>query len=235
MKIIAGNWKMNGSKAELETMLNDLGKIQTENTIIICPPFTMLGAGNNTTAIGAQDISIQESGAYTGEVSGKMIADTGAKYALVGHSERRMYHNESNKIVADKAASALQNGLTPIICIGETIEEKDAGKTMEIIESGLRNSIPANGATADNIIIAYEPRWAIGAGLTPTSDEIADAHNLIAKTLESMNLKGAPILYGASVNGDNANEIMSISNVGGVLVGGASLKSEKFIPIITSI
>lgn len=234
MKIIAGNWKMNGSIKELETMISDLNSIQTQNTVIICPPFTMLNKGSDKVSIGAQDISAHDAGAFTGEVSGKMLSESGVKYAIVGHSERRMYHSETNEIVAKKASNAIENNIIPIICIGETISEKEDGKTLEIIESGLRGSIPT-GASKDNIIIAYEPRWAIGAGLTPTSDEIALAHDLIAKILESMNLAGAPILYGASVNGDNALEIMSISNVDGVLVGGAALKSEKFIPIIKAI
>lgn len=234
MKIIAGNWKMNGSKAELETMISDLSNVQTENTVVLCVPFTMLQSGTDKVAIGAQDISEHESGAYTGQVSGSMIAKTGAKYAIVGHSERRMYNGETNEIVSAKASAAIKNNLIPIICIGETMEEKEAGKTMEIIESGLRGSTPSD-ATKDNVIIAYEPRWAIGAGLTPTSEEIEEAHTLIAKTLESMGLPGTPVLYGASVNGDNAYEIMSINNVDGVLVGGASLKSDKFIPIIKAV
>lgn len=233
MKIIAGNWKMNGSHSLLKSMVSDLESIQTENIIIICPPFTMLNTGSDKVSIGAQDISTHDAGAFTGEISGKMIAESGAKYVIVGHSERRMYHAETNEIVAQKAKNAIENNLIPIICIGETISEKEDGKTLEIIESGLRGSIPS-GASKDNIIIAYEPRWAIGAGLTPTSEEISEAHDLIAKILESMNLAGTPILYGASVNGGNAREIMSISNVDGVLVGGAALKSENFIPIITS-
>jgi len=233
MKIIAGNWKMNGTSQELDIMLSDLNEIQTDNNVIICTPFTMLRGSTDSANIGAQDISIHDSGAYTGEISGKMIADTGAKYVIVGHSERRMYHDETNAVVSEKAVAAIKNNLIPIICIGETANEKDAGKTLEIIESGLRESVPSD-ATSKNIIIAYEPRWAIGAGLTPTSQEIATAHNFIAKILESMELSGTPILYGASVNGDNATKIMSIDNVDGVLVGGAALKSDKFIPIIKS-
>lgn len=232
MKIIAGNWKMNGSYIELESMATELASIKTDNTVIICPPFTMLGLKSETLKIGAQDVSIHNKGAYTGEISAKMIHDTGAKYVIVGHSERRAYHNETNDIVAAKAAAALSADLTPIICIGETMEEKELGKTFEIIESGLRESIPSN--INSEIIIAYEPRWAIGAGLTPTNTEIQEAHSFIAKILESMNLSGTPVLYGASVNGKNAAEIMSIPNVDGVLVGGASLKPSDFIPIITS-
>ena len=233
MKIIAGNWKMNGTRSNLETMVHDLESVDTKNTIILCVPFTMLGVKSDRISLGAQDVSAHTHGAFTGEVSATMVADTGAKYAIVGHSERRAYHGETNDTVREKAAMALANGLTPIICVGETMEEKQAGKTMSIIESGVRESVPTD-ATAP-IIIAYEPRWAIGAGLTPTDQEIATAHTLIANTLADMGLAGTPVLYGASVKGSNAAQIMSIPNVDGVLVGGASLKSDDFIPIITSV
>lgn len=224
---------MNGTPDALTTMLNALDAIDTKNTVIICPPFTMLNAGGGRVAIGAQDVSAHESGAFTGEVSAKMVAATGAKYAIVGHSERRQYHGETNDDVRAKAAAAIAAGLTPIICVGETMSEKEAGKTMAIIESGVRECVP-DGA-AGRVIIAYEPRWAIGAGLTPTADEIAGAHTLIADTLASMGMAGTPVLYGASVKGNNAAEIMSIPHVDGVLVGGASLKPDDFIPIITSV
>ena len=233
MKIIAGNWKMNGTRAGLESMVRDLSSVDTENTIILCVPYTMLGVKSDKIAIGAQDVSCHTHGAYTGEVSATMIADTGAKYVIVGHSECRQYHGDTNATVRAKAEQVLANGMIPIICVGETMDEKQAGKTMAVIESGVRESVPSNVNT--DIIIAYEPRWAIGAGLTPTSNEIADAHGLIAKTLSDMGLSGTPILYGASVKGANAAEIMSIPNVDGVLVGGASLKTDDFIPIITSV
>ncbi len=224
---------MNGSRAALVEMVAGLQEIETNNTIILCVPYTMLGLTTGRVAIGAQDVSAHTHGAYTGEVSAQMIADTGAKYVIVGHSERRQYHSDTNSIVRDKATRALANGLIPIICVGETMDEKQAGKTMAVIESGVRESVPSDVSTP--IIIAYEPRWAIGAGLTPTESEIADAHALIAKTLADMGLAGTPILYGASVKGTNAAEIMSIPNVDGVLVGGASLKCDDFIPIITSV
>ncbi|MDR2412784.1 MAG: triose-phosphate isomerase [Rickettsiales bacterium] len=233
MKIIVGNWKMNGSAAELETMISALELVETKNKVAICVPFTMLGAKSEKLAFGAQDVSTHEKGAYTGEISAGMLADAGAKYVIVGHSERRQHHNETNGIVRQKASQALARGLIPIICVGETMEEKESGKTMDIIAAAVSESVPADVNT--DIIIAYEPRWAIGAGLTPTESEIAAAHALIAKTLESMGLSGTAILYGASVNGGNANEIMSIKNVDGVLVGGASLKPDGFIPIITAI
>ncbi len=224
---------MNGSRENLVNMVAALQNIETENTVVLCVPYTMLGVTSDNIALGAQDVSTHDHGAYTGEVSAQMVADTGAKYTIVGHSERRQYHGETNDIVRQKAASALAAGLTPIICVGETMDEKQAGKTMEIIESGVRESIPndVNG----KIIVAYEPRWAIGAGLTPTDEEIAAAHKLIADTLSDIGLDGTPVLYGASVKGSNAAQIMSIPNVDGVLVGGASLKPDDFIPIITSV
>ncbi len=233
MKIIAGNWKMNGTRADLDVMLDALERVDTNNAIILCVPYTMLRHGTTNTSIGAQDVSCHDHGAYTGQISAKMVADTGAKYTIVGHSECREYLGDTNKTVHQKATQALNNGLIPIICVGETMIEKQAGRTMEIIETGIRECIPSELAT--NVVIAYEPRWAIGAGLTPTREEIASAHTLIANTLADMGLAGTPILYGASVKGSNAAEIMSISNVDGVLVGGASLKSDDFIPIITSV
>ncbi len=233
MKIIAGNWKMNGSRAALSEMVSALQVVETDNKVILCVPYTMLCIDSGRVALGAQDVSVHEKGAYTGEVSATMIAETGAKYVIVGHSERRQYHEETNSIVRQKAATALSAGLTPIICVGENMDEKQAGKTMAVIEAGVRESVPSD--ISGDIIIAYEPRWAIGAGLTPTEAEIAEAHKLIADTLDSMGLSGTPVLYGASVKAANAADIMSIPNVGGVLVGGASLKPDDFIPIITSV
>ena len=233
MKIIAGNWKMNGSLHNLEQMITDLSDLSTQNTVILAVPYTMLCVKSDKIGLASQDISTHERGAYTGEVSASMVAATGAKYTIIGHSECRQYHGDTNASVRAKAEQALSNGLTPIICIGETISEKQSGKTMEIIESGLRESVPMN--VTSKIIIAYEPRWAIGAGITPTSEEITEAHEFIAQILSDMGLDGTPILYGASVKGSNAAEIMSIPHVDGVLVGGASLKTEDFIPIITSV
>ena len=232
MKIIAGNWKMNGTRADLDTMIGAISKVKTENRVILCVPFTLLRAGVENVAIGAQDISAHAKGAYTGEVSGAMLREAGAKYVIVGHSERRMYHDETNDIVRQKVQMALENGLTPIICVGETMEEKRAGKTFDIIQAGVRESLPTD--VHDDIIIAYEPRWAIGAGITPTTQEIADAHKVIADTLSYMGLDGTPILYGASVNPLNVGDIVAIRNVGGVLVGGASLKPQEFVTIIES-
>ncbi len=225
---------MNGSHAALHQIMDELATIKTENKVLLCVPYTMLDVkSNDVVQIGAQDVSAHERGAYTGEVSGAMLAEVGAKYVIVGHSERRMYHDETNDIVRAKAQMALANGITPIICVGETMDEKRAGKTMDVIEACVRESVPND--VHDDIIIAYEPRWAIGAGITPTTQEIADAHRVIADTLSYMGLDGTPILYGASVNVSNASDIVAIKNVGGLLIGGASLKSEELIPIIESV
>lgn len=224
---------MNGSAEMLANMINALRDVKTDNRVIICPPYTYLGAASiSPFAMGAQDISEFESGAYTGQVSGRIIAETGAKYAIVGHSERRQYNGETNAVVHAKASAAIKNNLTPIICVGETMDEKESGNALAVIEQGVRESVPS---CSPAIIVAYEPRWAIGAGITPTTAEIAAAHELIAKTLESMGLGGTPILYGASVKGSNAAEIMAIPNVDGCLVGGASLKPDDFLPIIMAV
>lgn len=224
-KIIAGNWKMNGSVESLAQMLEALKGAETSAaTVILFPPMPYIGAASvSPVAFGAQDCSAHESGAFTGEVSAKMIAETGAKYVLAGHSERRRYHGEANATVKAKAEQALKSGLTPIICIGETAEERQAGKTAATLEKQVRESIPAGG-----IIVAYEPVWAIGAGATPAREEIESAHKLVADILGPE----ATILYGGSVIGGNAADILAIPNVGGVLVGGASLKPRDFIPII---
>lgn len=230
MKIIIGNWKMNGSREILREMIDKTNELKTENRVVLCVPFTMLGEKSKIIAFGAQDVSTHERGAYTGEVSASMLGASGAKYVIVGHSERRMYHDETNDIVREKAMRALENNITPIICVGETMDEKRAGKTLDVITAMVRESIPND--VHDDIIIAYEPRWAIGAGITPTAEDIATAHRVIADTLSYMGLDGTPILYGASVNSTNVADIVAIENVSGVLVGGASLKPDEFVPII---
>ena len=227
MKIIAGNWKMNGTRADLDKMVAAIDAEKPENRVILCVPFTMLRHGTDSVAIGAQDVSTHARGAYTGEVSGAMIADTGAKYVIVGHSDRRLYHNETNELVKEKATIAIKNGIIPIICVGETIEEKNSGHTTSVIKKMLLESIPEDG----EYIIAYEPRWAIGSGLTPTNNEIVTAVKTIFDNLPNP----MPILYGGSVNQDNALDIATIPYIDGLLIGGASLKTKTFLPIIDSI
>lgn len=233
MKIIVGNWKMNGTADALTEMVDAVSKLNIESRVILCVPYTMLRGGSNAVMIGAQNVSKYDSGAHTGEISAKMVRDTGANATLVGHSECRDELHDENADVAARAKMAIENDLMPIICIGETAAERDMNMTHAVVEHGLRESIPSN-ASDGNFIIAYEPRWAIGAGVTPTKDEIRDVHKIIREILDDMGFTDTPILYGASITAKNSGEIMSIENVDGVLVGGASLKIDDFIPIIKS-
>ena len=231
MKFIIGNWKMNGNMDDKETFLKSLRNVHTDNKIIICLPFTLLHGNDYGVTLGAQDISEHNNGAFTGDISGQMLAGADIKYVIVGHSERRQYHNETNETTRTKAIAAIKNGLIPIICIGETAKDKDAGRTMTVVKKMLLESIPARG----KYIVAYEPRWAIGSGKIPTTDEIAGVFETIHKALINTGHKDIPLLYGGSVNADNAKTIVSIPHVDGLLIGGASLKSETFLPIIKSI
>ncbi len=234
MKIIAGNWKMNGTREMLDDMVAAISQLDTDHRVILCVPYTMLRGGDAVVMIGAQNVSKHESGAHTGEISAQMVYATGATATLVGHSEARAEFRDTNPDVAKRAEMAISGHLLPIICVGETAAERERGLTHQIIEQGVMDSVPSN-ATSGGFIIAYEPRWAIGAGITPTQDEIAVAHKIVRNTLEKMGYTDIPILYGASVTAENAAEIMSIENVDGVLVGGASLKKDDFIPIIQSV
>ena len=233
MKIIVGNWKMNGTADALTEMVDAVSKLNIESRVILCVPYTMLRGGSNAVMIGAQNVSKYDSGAHTGEISAKIVRYTGANVTLVGHSECRDELHDDNADVAARAKVAIENDLMPIICIGETAAERDMNMTHAVVEHGLRESIPSN-ASDGNFIIAYEPRWAIGSGVTPTKDEIRDVHKIIREILDDMGFTDTPILYGASITAKNSGEIMSIENVDGVLVGGASLKIDDFIPIIKS-
>lgn len=231
MKFIVGNWKMNGSMDEKETFLKALKNVKTNNNIIICMPFTLVYGNDHGITIGAQNISEYSNGAYTGDISGQMLKDADIKYVLVGHSERRQYHAETNAIVKAKANAAIKNGITPIICIGETADDKKAGRTMTVVKKMLLECIPENC----KYIIAYEPRWAIGSGKTPTPEEIAAVFEMIHKALHQKGCENIALLYGGSVNSTNAKQFATIPHVDGLLVGNASLKSETFLPIIKSI
>jgi triosephosphate isomerase len=231
MKFIVGNWKMNGNMEGKEALLKSLKNLRTNNKVILCLPFTLLYGNDYGTIIGAQDISEHDNGAYTGDISGQMLKDADIKYVIVGHSERRTNHNETNAIVKAKATAAIKNGIIPIICIGENATEKNSGRTMSVIKKMLLESVPAKG----EYIVAYEPRWAIGSGKTPTDEEIAAAFETIAKALHGIGREDIALLYGGSVNATNAQQIAAIKHVNGLLVGGASLKSDTFLPIIKSI
>lgn len=231
MKFVVGNWKMNGTWDEKEALLKSLKNIRTKNKVILCLPFTLLCGNDHGITLGAQNISEHDNGAYTGDISGQMLKDTDVKYVLVGHSERRKNHNETNAIVKAKATAAVKNKIVPIVCIGETDADKNAGRTMSVVKKMLLESIPAHG----DFMVAYEPRWAIGSGKTPTDIEIAAVIETIHKALHCAGYNEVALLYGGSVNSDNAKQIADIKYVDGLLVGGASLKSDTFLPIIKSI
>ena len=231
MKFIIGNWKMNGNTEQKDVLLKSIKNVQTNNKIVICLPFTLLHGNDFGITIGAQDISEHTNGAYTGDISGQMLKDANIKYVIVGHSERRFYHNETNDIVKAKATTAVAYGITPIICIGETQGERNMGRTMSVVKKMLLESVPDYG----EYIIAYEPRWAIGSGTIPSVSEIKAIHETIFKTLRNINRENTPILYGGSVDAENAKTITSVAHVDGLLIGRASLKSDTFLPIIKSI
>ena len=218
---------MNGNMGDKESLLTAINNIKTDNKIILCLPFTLLNGNNHGITIGAQDVSPHDNGAYTGDISAQMLNDMGAQYVIVGHSERRLYHNETNETVHQKAEQAIKHKIIPIVCVGETLEEKNAGRTTSVIKQMLLESIPTNG----DFIVAYEPRWAIGTGQTPTTNEIVSAVKTVFDTLPVP----MPILYGGSINSTNARDIISVPYVNGLLIGGASLKSDTFLPIIKSI
>jgi triosephosphate isomerase len=226
-KIIIANWKMNGSGAFITEFFKNFSP-NPQNRIIFCPPPLYLkDVFFHTSLIGGQDCSAYSGGAYTGEISAVMLKDLGCQYVIIGHSERRQYYKETNATVGQKAEQALKAGLTPIICIGESKEIRDSGKAIQVVLDQLLQSLP-EGADK-TYYIAYEPVWAIGTGLTATDDDIVQMHATIRQALPVQN---TPILYGGSVNKDNAHTILSLPNVDGILVGGASLKYEDFNHIV---
>jgi triosephosphate isomerase len=241
--LIAGNWKMNGLRAaiaEVEKLASKLTAGEPPRcTIALCPPATILNAVNRVAApagivLGGQDCHPAASGAHTGDISAPMLADAGAQMAIVGHSERRADHGETDDLVRRKAVAALSAGLTPIICIGETRAQREAGQAEAVCSGQLLASVPEQAAE-EEVVIAYEPVWAIGTGLTPTSDDIAAMHNSLRQQLISrFGVRGEAIriLYGGSLKPANAREILAIPNVNGGLVGGASLLADDFAAII---
>ena len=241
--LVAGNWKMNGLKAatveitKLNDLVNDNG---AKCDILICPPFTLISTlmdlSTDHVAIGAQDCHMNMKGAHTGDISAAMLKDLGCGYIIAGHSERRADHGESNEIVNAKAVAAQSVGTIAIICVGETIEERQAGNALNVVTSQVTASIPAD-ATIENTIIAYEPVWAIGTGHTPTVSDVEEMHNAIREVLIirfGAKASDINILYGGSVKASNAHELMSVENVNGALVGGASLKADDFFGIISA-
>lgn len=241
-KLAAGNWKMNGTAADLAEVDALLAEHSAPRVdVLLCPPATLLSRMSERAcgviATGGQDCHANTSGAHTGDTAAAMLADAGASYVIVGHSERRTDHGETDATVAAKAKAAYTTGLIAVICIGETEGERDAGETLNVISRQLAGSVPdaANGA---NTVIAYEPVWAIGTGRVPTLDQITEAHDLMRDDLVARfgeTAKDMRLLYGGSVKPSNADEIFGINNVDGALVGGASLKARDFSAIITAL
>lgn len=241
-QLIAGNWKMNGTAASLAEIraIADGLRSGSPADVLICPPSTLIEraveAGHGLVPIGGQDCHAEPSGAFTGDVSAEMLNDAAAVAVIVGHSERRQYHGETNTQVAAKAHAAWRAGLYAIICVGETESERNAGKALHVCGNQLAESVPAE-ASAQTTAIAYEPVWAIGTGRTPNAAEIAEVHAHIKECL-AMKLGAAGrevrVLYGGSVKAANAKEILAIANVDGALVGGASLKAQEFLGIVAA-
>lgn len=237
-KLAAGNWKMNGLTASL-VELDALAGREYGCDVLICPPATLVTAAtahSGEIAIGGQDCHAKASGAHTGDISAAMLKDAGASHVILGHSERRTDHGESDADVAAKAQAAWDAGLVAVICVGETELQRDGNKTLDVIASQLAGSVPG-GARAATTVIAYEPVWAIGTGRTPTNDQIAEVHALMREKLAARFADGADfsLLYGGSVKPGNAAEIFAIPHVNGALVGGASLKAADFGQIIDAL
>jgi len=239
--LIAGNWKMNGlaaSASELQAIIAASGPLVGKADLLICPPATLVAAfasraRGSAVAIGGQDCHAAASGAHTGDISAEMLKDAGAWFVIVGHSERRADHGETNDAVRAKVHAAWRAGLAPIVCVGETEGQRKAGRTLDVVAEQVLGSVP-DGATAANLVIAYEPIWAIGTGVTPTSADIKQVHGFIRKELmDRFKAEGAGIriLYGGSVKPANAQEILRVEDVNGALVGGASLKASDFLAI----
>ena len=240
--LVAGNWKMNGTSASLNE-LRAIGHgfmtgLDAETDALICPPATLLAHAsevlkNTPVKVGGQDCHARESGAHTGDISAEMLKDAGASHVIVGHSERRTDHGETDSMVRAKAEAAWRAGIIAIICIGETKAERELGSTLDILSRQIAGSVPPT-ATGHNTVIAYEPVWAIGTGLTPTAADVAEAHaHIRAELKELLSAESARtrILYGGSVKPANAVELLAVNNVDGALVGGASLKSADFLGI----
>ena len=238
--IVAGNWKMNKTPREGKTFIIEVASslpIINNVNIIFCPPFTGLYNIDISPPyyLGAQNCFYKDQGAYTGEISIEMLLECNVEYVIIGHSERRHIFHENNKLIGKKMSRAINAGMKPILCIGETIDEMNNGKTYDIIDEQIIKGL-TNVKSIDNILIAYEPVWAIGTGLTATVEKINEIHTFIRKILSRLftnnNSDKTPILYGGSVNSDNANELISIDGVNGFLIGGASLDVIKFTDVV---
>ncbi len=238
-KLVVGNWKMHGSRAANAQLLAGLKEAGPWNAdVAVCVPFpyiaeTALALTGTALSYGAQDCSAHEQGAYTGEVSSAMLADIGCRHVIVGHSERRAYHAESDQLVADKAKAALAHGVTPIVCVGETLAEREAGQTEAVVKRQLAAVIHTLGHCCGEMVVAYEPVWAIGTGLTATPAQAQAVHAVLRAQLRAATDRAVAmrILYGGSVKADNAAELFAQPDIDGGLIGGASLKAGDFAAI----
>lgn len=242
-KLIAGNWKMNGSLVANEALVRAIaqGMGQAKCAVAVCVPAPYLEQVNQlragtTIELGAQDVSRHEQGAYTGEVSAPMLREFGVRYAIVGHSERRQYHGETDEVVADKAKAALAHGITPIVCVGETLAEREAGRTQDVVKRQMAAVIHVNGHCISEIVVAYEPVWAIGTGRTATPEQAQGVHALLRAQLKAAtpHAERVSLLYGGSMNAGNAAALLAQPDVDGGLIGGASLKAPDFLQIIAA-
>ncbi len=239
---IVGNWKMHGTRAMLSEArsIDRAAERLIKVEVAIAPPFTLIHATRKEAgliSVGAQDCHAADGGAHTGDISAAMIKDAGAGFTIVGHSERRANHGESNALVKAKAEAVLAAGMSVIVCVGETEEERDAGKAQQVVDRQLDSSLPMGDGVAERVTVAYEPVWAIGTGRTPTPDDVGAMHAAIrAKLITLYGEAGGEvrILYGGSVKPDNAAELLSVAEVNGALVGGASLTAESFVGIIVA-
>lgn len=238
-RLVMGNWKMNGSLRSNGELIAGIRKAISGNLegteIAVCVPFPYLAQvadllNGSLVSWGAQDVSVRESGAYTGEVSASMLAEFGCRWVLVGHSERRSLHAESDVEVAQKAASALAQGITPVVCVGESLQERDAGQVQSVIQRQLEPVLALGGDAVSRLVIAYEPVWAIGTGRSATPEQAQEAHAFVRGLLPS-NAKDVPLLYGGSVKPENAGVLFGMQDIDGALVGGASLVAKDFVAI----
>ena len=242
-KLIAGNWKMNGNAAANEALVRALieGMGDAACTVAVCVPAPYLAQVNALRAaspleLGAQDVSEHVQGAYTGEVSAAMLKEFGARYAIVGHSERRQYHAETDAVVADKTKAALAAGITPIVCVGETLAQREAGRTVDIVKRQMAAVIHTNGHCISEIVVAYEPVWAIGTGRTATPEQAQQVHAVLRAQLKAAteHADRVKILYGGSMTAANAEALLTQPDIDGGLVGGASLKAADFLQIVAA-
>jgi len=239
--LVAGNWKMNGTRAEARELTRAIAAAGLDHVdVALCPPFVLLDVvaglvGGSTVWLGAQNLARESTGAYTGEVAAEMLLEAGCRLVLVGHSERRQYYGETDWLVADKTARALEAGITPIICLGETLEERDAGATEPVVARQLDAVVEKCGGPAlGDCVLAYEPVWAIGTGRTATPEEANAVHEFLRQRVEENDARVAAelrILYGGSVKSANASELFAMPDIDGGLIGGASLVADEFIEI----